>query len=384
MTWIRVLHVFKTYFPETQGGLEEAIRQICRATAPHGFRHTVFTVTRRWSPSRIRLPEAEVVRVRGGLGPASCPISLGGLLSFGKEVRRCHIVHYHFPWPYMDALHHLHRVRKPCLVTYHADIVRPEGWLRFYAPLLQSFLNKMGAVVATSPAMARSSPVLRRVEGKVVTVPYGLDPASYPVPGRSALEDVERLYGKGFFLFVGVLRYYKGLDFLLEAAKGEAFRVVIAGDGPEGERLRRKSAALGLDNVAFAGRVSDEMKMALLDRCRAVVMPSHLRAEAFGISLVEGAMVGKPLVCCQLGTGTTFVNRHGETGLVVPPADAAALRHALRALHGDRELAERLGRGARARFKARLSSEAMGRGYARLYERLLRVSGGRAGGETAP
>jgi rhamnosyl/mannosyltransferase len=190
------------------------------------------------------------------------------------------------------------------------------------------------------------------------------------------IEKVRRVHGEDFFLFVGVLRHYKGLDYLLEASRGESFRVVIAGEGPEGERLRRKAARMGLHNVSFAGHVPDQVKMALFKLCRAVVMPSHLPAEAFGISLAEGAMMGKPLVCCEVGTGTTYVNRHGETGLVVPPADASALRRALRLLARDDELTRRFGEGARARFESHLSFTVMGRRYASLYRELI---GGRPG-----
>jgi rhamnosyl/mannosyltransferase len=143
--------------------------------------------------------------------------------------------------------------------------------------------------------------------------------------------------------------------------------VVIAGEGPEGAALRARAEALGLKNVVFAGRVSDAEKAALLRACRLVVLPSHLRSEAFGMVLVEGAICGKPLVSCEIGTGTTFVNVAGETGLVVPPGNAAALHTALARLLRDESLAQRLGQGARRRYEGLFSGAALGTAYATLY-----------------
>ena len=67
----------------------------------------------------------------------------------------------------------------------------------------------------------------------------------------------------------------------------------------------------------------------MFELCFAVLFPSHLRSEAFGISLLEGAMYGKPLISSEIGTGTTYINIDKETGLVVPPSDPIALREAM-------------------------------------------------------
>ena len=74
------------------------------------------------------------------------------------------------------------------------------------------------------------------------------------------------------------------------------------------------------------GYLLEDDKVALINLCYAVVFPSHLRSEAFGISLLEGAMYGKPLISSEIGTGTSHINIDGETGLVVPPNDPVALQ----------------------------------------------------------
>src|SRR5690606_38814370 len=132
-----------------------------------------------------------------------------------------------------------------------------------------------------------------------------------------------------FFLFIGVLRYYKGLHILLKAIENTALPVVIAGSGPEEKKLMQMAQNLKLTNVFFLGEISEVDKMALLQLCYAFVFPSHLRSEAFGISLLESAMMGKPMISCETGTGTSFINLHNDTGFVVPPNDPDALYKAM-------------------------------------------------------
>jgi rhamnosyl/mannosyltransferase len=128
---------------------------------------------------------------------------------------------------------------------------------------------------------------------------------------------------------------------------------------------------LGLRNVHFLGTLEDEDKAALLQLCYAIVFPSHLRSEAFGISLLEGAMFGKPMISSEIGTGTSFINIHGETGLVVPPSDPAAFRNAMSRLWSNPDMAADMGRSAEARYWELFTAEKMAAGYASLYRELL-------------
>jgi rhamnosyl/mannosyltransferase len=151
--------------------------------------------------------------------------------------------------------------------------------------------------------------------------------------------------------------------------------VVIAGKGPEAGRLKALADELGANNIVFAGFVSDEEKMALMKLCRAVVFPSHLRSEAFGVTLIEGSMCSKPLISCEIGTGTSFVNLDGETGHVIPPADSAALREAMDDLWSDPLKAECMGRAGRKRYKKLFTGEQMAAAYRRLYQKVLEERG---------
>lgn len=368
---LHVLHVFKLYLPDLHGGIQEVIRQLCHVTArQHGVENRVLTVAQGPGAREIELPDSLVVRCRLTLDVASTPMSVDMLGEFRRQLRWADIVHYHFPWPFGECLHLLYGRNAKSVVTYHSDIYKQRLLKIFYGPILHAFLNRVGRIVATSPNYLASSVDLAPHRHRCQVIPIGLDEQSYALPSPAALARWNETVGCDFFLFVGILRYYKGLHVLLAAAKDASFRVVIAGTGPLEKDLRKQAAQLGLANVTFVGYVGDEDKAALLALARAVVLPSLYRSEAFGVSLLEGAMSRLPLVTTELDTGTTFVNQAGVTGLVVPPGNAGALRRAMERLQADDALRAAMGAAARRRFVSLFTADKMGEDYFRLYREL--------------
>ena len=370
---MKVLHVYRTYFPDSQGGLEEVIRQICLAAQDHGVTSKVFTLSDEPFPHTLPRVEAEVVRVRKTFEIASCGFALTGMRRFAQEVEWADIVHYHYPWPFSDMMYLTVGRHRPAILTYHSDIVRQQFLLSVYRPLMSRYLNAMNMIVATSPNYFATSEVLSEYTDKVEIIPIGLDEPSYPAIDEQNrdLAAARAKYGEGFFLFVGVLRYYKGLHILLDAMQGARYKVVIVGSGPVERELRRQAQRLGLGNVIFAGFVSDREKMALFRLCRAVVFPSYLRSEAFGVTLLEGAMSARPLISAEVGSGTSHVNIHGETGLVVPPGNSTALRKAMDELYQQEGKAQQMGINARRRYEQLFTGARMGERYADAYRRIL-------------
>jgi rhamnosyl/mannosyltransferase len=370
---MRVLHFCKTYFPDSVGGIEQVIRQMCVSSGRLGVTNHVLSLSR--APARELAPiefEGHTVhRAHLDFELASNGVSLSAIGKLARLAREVDVVHYHFPWPFTDMAHFLARIDKPTVLTYHSDIVRQKTLLRFYQPLKHRFLQSVDSIVATSPNYLASSAVLDRYRDKTRVIAFGLDKTSYPAPDPVRLAHWRAQVGPKFFLFVGVLRYYKGLHILLDAAAGTDYPVVIVGAGPIEQELRAHAARLGLKKVMFVGKLDEADKVALLELCYAVAFPSHLRSEAFGISLLEGAMFGKPMISSEIGTGTTYINVHGETGLVVPPSDPQALRAAMTALWNDPRMAAEMGRRAEARYWRLFTSEQMADDYTALYRELV-------------
>ena len=368
---MRVLHFFKTYLSESVGGIEQVMFELCESGVQHGIESQVLTLSANPVPAVIPFGHHQVHRAKLDVQIASTGFSYSVLKQFRELAAEADVVNYHFPWPFMDLVHFLTGMNKPSVVTYHSDIIRQKHLLALYRPLMTRFLASADRIVAASPNYLQTSEVLKHFPEKTRVIPYGLNKAAYPKSDPERMARWRECLGERFFLFVGVMRYYKGLHILIEALKGVDYPVVIVGAGPLENELQAQAAALGLRNIKFVGRLDDADKAAVLELSYAMVFPSHLRSEAFGISLLEGAMYGKPMISSEIGTGTSFINNHGETGLVVPPSNPQAFREAMRTLWDNPVQAAAMGIKAEARYRQLFTAEEMGRQWARLYEELL-------------
>ena len=370
-----VLNVYKTYFPDPPGGLQEAIRQICLSTSAQSIKNAIYTLSPQPIPSIIKMPEANVFREKSWAAPASC--DLGGLAAFStfsKLAKQADVLHYFFPWPFADVLHTVVCPQKPAILTYISDVVRQHFLRTAYTPLMWRTLRQMEVIVANCPAYAETSPILSHptIREKVRIIPLGINESSYPKEGDDSIFKRTGISSsEPYFLFLGVLRYYKGIHTLISAAKSVNAKIVIAGSGPEGQKLKKQVEELGLDNVVFAGQVTDKEKVSLIKNCCALVLPSHLRSEAYGMVLVEASMMGRPMISCEIGTGTSFVNQHEVTGLVVKPENVDEMRDAMQMLLNSNNLAQKLGQNARSRYENMFSGEVLGKAYSAIYQELL-------------
>lgn len=361
----QVLHVFKTYLPDAPGGVQEAIRAISLYTRDYGFQHCVFTLSPNPLPQEIDVEGTLVHRERQIASFLSCPI--GNWNSFRQMKRKAEeadVVLYHYPWPFGDLLS-LNIHRKPSVVLYHSDIVKQKLSGVLYSPLRESFLSRANAIVATSPNYAESSTVLQKYKNKLRVIPLTAVPDNEPEDFR-VIQNLN-LVSKPFILFVGVLRYYKGLDTLVRAARYVDCPVVIAGEGPERGYLEALKIRVKAENVVFTGEITKAQKKALYKRASVFAFPSNARSEAFGISLAEAAMYGVPMVSCEIGTGTSFINIDKITGFVVPPNDSKCFAKALNTILGSSKLSRSMQEAASSRWDAELRPALFGKRWADLF-----------------
>lgn len=368
---MRVLHFFKSYYPDSFGGVERTIHAIAKAGLAHGIKSDVLSLSQYPEKNSMMFDGHMAYKAKLNFEFASTGFSGAAFGKFSELSSRADLIHYHFPWPFMDLVHLLNSPRKPALVTYHSDIVKQKILYRVYRPLMFRFLSDVKMIVATSPNYAQTSSVLKNYQNKLEVIPLGLDEHDYPPPSDAVREKWKIQFSRPFLLFVGVLRYYKGLQFLIAAAKDIKADIVIVGEGPMKRSLTKQATELAADNVHFLGNVTDIDKAALLELCTAFVFPSHLRSEAYGLSLVEAAMFGKPMISCDIGSGTSFVNVHGKTGLVTRAGDPSALAGVASVLLADPKMIHSYGYNARKRYETELNSNLMALRYHAVYTRLL-------------
>jgi glycosyltransferase involved in cell wall biosynthesis len=172
-------------------------------------------------------------------------------------------------------------------------------------------------------------------------------------------------------LAVGRLDAQKGHAYLLAAAADIPDALfVFVGEGRERSALEAQARALGVaERVRFLGHRDDVPD--LLAACDVFVLPS--RYEGLPLSVLEAMAAARPVVATAI-EGTDEIVRHGETGLLVPPAAPSALAEAIRAVLADRALATRMGQAGRARVGREFSMSRMIDEVTGVYDELLERS----------
>jgi glycosyltransferase involved in cell wall biosynthesis len=204
---------------------------------------------------------------------------------------------------------------------------------------------------------------------RIVTVPNGVFASDLGATAdRAKARETLGLREEEFAVLCAAnLRPEKRVDAFIEAvararAEGASqLRGLVAGGGPEQERLERRAAEL--DGVELLGSRGDVA--ALMAACDAVALLSE--AEALPMSILEAMAHARPVVTSDVGGAGEAVS-DGETGIVVPPGDVTAAAAALARLAGDPARARALGEAGRARQRERFDGEAMVDGYWRALE----------------
>ena len=367
---MRIVHVYKDSYPPVTGGIEISMHRLVDGCRDVCGDLSVLVAGRRWLSERSEIEGIPVIRVGEWGRILSNPFAPTFPLWLART--SADILHYHLPHPTAVVSHLIARPRGKVVVHYHSDIVRQAKVMPFYRPLLYQFLDRSDRIIVTSPNYLETSPVLRRFYDKCRVVPLGV-PMNRFVP-TPEVEDqaqvIRRRYGMRLVLFVGILRYYKGVQYLLEAMRHTSGTLLVIGDGPLLGSLMKQAALLPYrDRIHFLGQVDDVVPYYFASDI--FCLPSIYRSEAFGIVLVEAAASGLPLVSTEIGTGTSYVNLHEKTGLVVPPADPEALGAALGRLLDNTELRLQYAAASRQRARNEFSQGRMVQGVLSVYEEML-------------
>ncbi len=309
---IRVLHVFKTYYPYTYGGVENVIKSICA----HSSRQDIYSEILLCGPEdKVYSYEGvKVTALRSAFKISNNPISLRFIKNFIYISAHFNVIHFHYPFIMNELLSCFQqKIKTPYIITYHSDVIRKGIVQSLYMRFSNRFLKRAKFVIFTSKNYSEIS-YTKNMDITREIIPLTVSSEKQSTKSLPS-ERVRQLSG-GFILFVGNLRRYKGLKTLLEAARYSSRTFVVAGTGEDEKLLKFLSYTYKLENVIFLGEVTEADKYDLLKKCHFLCLPSDRKSEAFGVILLEAFSVGKCVLTSDLNTGVAFVNTHDDTGRV--------------------------------------------------------------------
>jgi glycosyltransferase involved in cell wall biosynthesis len=366
---VNILHIYKDYFPIV-GGIENHIKLLAEAQAARGHSVTVLVTSLNRHAHVETSNGVRVIFASRLFNLSSAPFSLEMFRHLAQL--ETDIAHLHSPYPFGEMAQYFFGHARATILTYHSDIVRQRVMGALYTPFLHRVLARVNTIIATSPNYIESSRVLRACREKCVVVPL----ASPPHPSSQNQTAILRrggVSGLSHLLFVGRLRYYKGVNYLLEAMPFLPMaRLTIVGTGPMEREWKELADSLEIARrVTWAGEVSDTELGAYYEACDIFVLPCSERSEAFGAVQLEAMAAGKPVVSCDVDTGVAWVNQNEITGLVVPPKNPLALGAAVSRLMQDEALRERMGQAGRERVETEFTVEKMVERAMQVYQNAL-------------
>jgi len=271
------------------------------------------------------------------------------------------ILHFHLPLPAAVIAWLQTNMEKPYIVTYHSDIVRQSWAMPIYGSFLKRFLSSANLAIATSPRYIETSRWLSNLDN-VCAVPIGADLTRFtPNDKINNFRD--------YFLFVGRFRSYKGIEVMLDAWRNlHDTHLVMIGGGPIESHIRNRIVSDNL-NISLACNVTDDELVNYYRAATALILPSTMRSEAFGMVQVESMACGTPVISTNLQTGVPWVNQDGVSGIVVTPGCIDELVSAVREMSRP-EIRDTLASGALSRSRNLFDSQVR---FAEVEELLLQV-----------
>lgn len=334
---MRILQI-STYYPPNFGGIEMVAYDLSRILKKNG--NEVHVVC--FNSCNVTVNELYegigVTRIGYNLKLFSQAVSLRYYAELKHVTREFapDVIHIHLPNPLIAA--YLLAIAPKCKITvhWHSDIIRQRILKKVVKPIENRILTQSKGIIATSQIYADKSKSLAPYMGKITAIPNIVNTeflSSINEDEQRRIKELKAKYkGKTVVFFCGVHREYKGLKYLIEAAKflPSTYVVIIAGDGPLTPELKQRCVEMAISNVEFIGRISDSEKKCWLHSADIFAFPSITKNEAFGIALAEAMYCGLPAATFHIeGSGVNFVNLDKITGIEVPCIDSTLYAKAL-------------------------------------------------------
>jgi rhamnosyl/mannosyltransferase len=355
---MKILEVNKFYYPKI-GGVETVAQDIAEGLNNQDeFKIDVLACVPAGKGSESLVNGVRVMFASAIATIFSMPVSFDFLKKYKKTVNGYDLIFLHYPFPLGFLAYALFSPQKKMVVWYHSDIIK-QKFLGFLLKPLHSFvLSRAEKIFVASNALKKYSSPLIKYNNKCVIIPFGIDLEKLKITEeiKNEANDIRKKYGMPLVLAVGRYVYYKGFEYLIEAAKSVEARFLIIGNGPLKKKYEELIKEYNLGKKVFL-LSSVKNLVPYYYACDIFVLPSVAISEAFGLVQAEAMATGKPVINTGLKSGVPEVSINNETGITVPPADSKELAEAISRLISNKELREKYGKSAKKRAEEIFSKE---------------------------
>lgn len=348
---MKILQLGKFY--PIKGGVEKVAYDLMVGLSERGIDCDMMCTAAPEYPPVIKINEhGKVICCYSSIKVAATTLSGDMIKQLRRKCNDYDIIHIHHPDPMACLALRLSGYKGKVVLHWHSDILKQKILLRFYSPLQKWLISRADKIVGTSPVYVEHSTALKKVQHKTTYLPIGVKQIEL---NQSSIDiEKKKYFGKKIVFSLGRLVEYKGYKYLIDAAKflNDDYIIIIAGEGPLEKDLTDQIKALGLENkVILKGPISDEQRATYYGLCDVFCLSSIIKTEAFAIVQVEAMSCATPVVATKIpGSGVSWVNKHGVSGLNAEPANAKNLATAIMDICENEKTHAEFSARARARY----------------------------------
>lgn len=360
---ISIVHICKVYRP-VKGGVQIAVERLAEKPDAQYISKVLTTST---SGSGVeRTCSGYVLRCKAWLEAFSMPIAPRMVCVISRLVSDRSVLVLHAPFPLADLIVAVHPFAiKNLILFWHSDVVSQKIIGCILSPLAHFTLRRAKVIFVSNPTLIEKSRFLRNYQGKCVVLPIGFQPQK---------DFYENTSDEGYYLCVGRHVRYKGIGVFIRAAEKAQVKAVVVGDGPlfseHSEYVKKQGL---LNQISFKRDLSDYEIQKEMSRCRALVLPSVLESEAFGMVQVEAMAFGKPVINTELDTGVPWVARNGIEAITVKPGNDEEMCQAICSLDNDEGMRKELGKNGFKRWQSEFTLDLMQRRFHKVIADFVRT-----------
>jgi glycosyltransferase involved in cell wall biosynthesis len=373
---LKIAQVAPFFHPHI-GGVETHVYNLSKGLVKKGHKVTVYTSLVKGSKENETYHGITVKRIKPLMTMFTTPVTPG--LKERIKQDRHDIIHAHYPPPLASyyAAKASKKKKTPFILTYHCDLVLPKFYgsvitAMYRSSLGRSTLKITNGVIVTTKTYAATSRDLWNIEPSVI--PNAIDPSEFNPEGEGHnIRKKHDLQQSQMILYVGRLKYHKGLEYLIESAKHTEADVkyVLVGGGEFKSRLMNLTNELKLkDRIIFAGEVPNSELPQYYSACDIFVLPSVSRLEAFGIVGLEAMASAKPVIISDI-PGVREVIEDGVCGLLSEPMNPQDLGKKITRLLADPDLRRKMGEAGKQKVLNEFTWEKVVAQTQELYKKIL-------------
>ncbi len=352
---MKIIQVSPYFYPHL-GGVESHVHSISKELVDRGHEVALFT---------SKIPETahdfenvdgiEVTRIKPIFNVFTTPVM--PKLKNAIIAQSADVVHAHVPPPFSEyyAASACKYNKLPFVLTYHCDLEVPNVLSKpmsgFYRRTFGAYaIRNSDKIIVHTESYAATSRSVWKYEPTIIPSAIDIDRFT-PNTNANAIRKRHGLKDSKVVLFLGRLKFHKGLEYLIESAKytGPDIKYLLVGEGDFEAHLREITKKFKVeDRIVFTGRIPNSEIPKYYSACDVFILPSITRLEAFGLVVIEAMSCGKPVIISNI-PGVSENITDGEEGLLVEPANPKDIAKKINYLMKSEKL--RLKMGANGRKK---------------------------------